>query len=188
MITRILRYLILIIACLGLLHVPLASCKPIDAQYESFLLAKRKVFERLHENLPEPLISRVQKMPDDFLKTLRSYDSSIGILDTARYTARTLSAEQISLFKSYADLLPAAYQRVFNSKLLAVYFVDNFAGAGLTEWVIDHEGRTYYYLILNSLLLDTSIDEWLSYKENSSFDKSASSPNIRVIRVKFFVV
>lgn len=180
MIKRILLHTLLSSICFGLFLSLLAACKVQDTQYESSLVAKRGVFQHLQGNLAMPLANRIQKIPDNFLQTIQNYDRSIGILNSERYAAREISADQLTLFKSYFDLLPPVYRAVISSKLLAIYFIDNFAGAGLTEWVIDREGHTYYYLILNSSLLETSIDDWLSYKDNSLFDKSASLPAIRV--------
>jgi len=180
MIKRIIRHALLTSVCLGLLPGLLAACKIQDRQYEASLVAKRGVFQHLQGNLTIPLANRVQKIPDNLLQALQDYDRSIGISNTERYAAREIFADELTIFKSYFDLLPRAHRTVISSKLLAVFFIDNFAGAGLTEWVIDREGRTYYYLILNSSLLDTSIDDWLSYKDNSTFDKSISLPFIRV--------
>lgn len=180
MIKRIHRHTLTLIVCLGLLSGLLTACKPGDSQYKDSLRAKRSVFQHMQGNLSTPLVNRIQKIPDDLLKVTQDYDRSIGIQHAERYAAREISADQLNLFKAYVDLLPPAHRNVFASKLLAVYFVDNFSGAGMTEWVIDLDGRTYYYLILNSSLLDTSIDDWLSNKDDSQFDKSAPSPTIRV--------
>jgi hypothetical protein len=180
MIKRIHLQVLLTTVCLGLLPGLLTACKVHDSQYEDSLIAKRSSFQRLQSNLSVPLEKRIQKIPDDFLKMTRDYDRSIGIDNAERYAAREISADQLKLFQSYIDLLPPVYRKVFSSKLLAVYFIDNFSGAGMTEWVIDREGRTYYYLILNSSLLDTSLDDWLSYKDDSQFDQSATFPSVRV--------
>jgi hypothetical protein len=58
--------------------------------------------------------------------------------------------------------------------------VDGFSGAGLTDWVVDRDGHTYYYQVFNSSLLKVSLDYWLTYKENAYFDRSVTSPAIRV--------
>ena len=170
--------------CFGMLAALLTACKPFDSQYEAALDWKRGVFQRLQGNLSGPIASRIQKMPIDLLKTTQDYDRSIGIPNSDRYAARDATADELALIKSYIDLLPRAHQKVFASKLLAVYFIDGFSGAGMTEWVVDREGHTYYYLILNSSLFNISIDDWLTYKEDSQFesrlDKSTTSPSIRV--------
>lgn len=160
------RALLLLVVCL---LMPLAVAG--DAE-DSALQEKRQLFQGFVPNLSLPLAGRVQSIPDDFLKMLIDFDRSIGIKNTD-YKARTLTAEEKGLFVEYVDLLPARYRTTFGNKLLAVYFVDNFAGAGLTDWLVDKNGTFYYYMILNSALLTESLDEWLTYRENSFFTEGS---------------
>jgi hypothetical protein len=162
---RWMRSLWLLVTCL---YVPLNA-----AAEDSALEGKLEFFERFEANLALPLIERVQTMPDDFLKLLIEFDKSIGIKNTD-YKARPLTAEEKKLFISYVSVLPGRYRTTFENKLLAVYFVDHFAGAGLTDWFVDKQGAFYYYMILNSALLKESLDGWLTYRENSFF--TAGSP------------
>lgn len=157
----------------------LASLAAVAGEAEdSALRDKLKLFQRYEPHLALPLAERVQTMPDDLLKFLTDFDKSIGIKNTD-YKARTLTAGEKALFMTYVSLLPERYRTTFENKLLAVYFVDNFAGAGLTDWVVDKNGVLYYYMILNSALLTRSLDDWLSWRENSFF--AAGSPySIRV--------
>lgn len=149
-----------------------------DAAGDSALSDKLKLFERYEPHLALPLAERVRTMPDDLLKFLIDFDRSIGIRNTD-YRARTLTPGERALFMTYVGLLPEKYRTTFGNKLLAVYFVDNFAGAGLTDWVADNNGVFYYHMILNSDLLTRSLDDWLSWRENSFF--AAGSPwSIRV--------
>jgi hypothetical protein len=46
--------------------------------------------------------------------------------------------------------------------------------------VVDGEGHVYYYMVFNSAQLTTSLDDWLSLKDNSPFDDSTTSPTIKV--------
>lgn len=156
------------------------ACSPFNSQEKAAIEWKRGLFQRLQNNLSEPIVGRVQKMPADLLKATQDYDRSIGIEDSNHYVARTPSTEELELINSYYESLPIAYKKAFSEKLLAVYLVDGFAGAGMTDWLVDRDGHTYYYLVLNSSLFNLSLDDWLTYKENSIFDKSAVSPRIRV--------
>jgi hypothetical protein len=138
------------------------------AAEDSVLDGKLKLFKRFEANLAMPLAERVQAMPDDLLKSLIDFDQSIGIKNTD-YKARILATDEKASFMDYVELLPARYRETFRNKLLAVYFVDNFAGAGMTDWLVDEQGVFYYYMILNSALLAESLDGWLTYRENSFF-------------------
>jgi len=168
------------IICFSLLAVLLTACISRDSQYEEAFAWKLRLFQRLQGNLSKPVAARLQKMPAELLKATQDHEKSIGITSAVRYAARTPSADDLALFQSYIDLLPHAHQTVFAKKLLAVYLIDGFSGAGLANWAVDQEGHTYYYIILNSSLFTVSLDDWLSYKNDSLFDNSAASPTIRV--------
>jgi hypothetical protein len=132
------------------------------------LQEKLKLFQRFQPNLALPLAERAQPIPDDLLKYLIDYDKSVGIKNT-NYKAHALSPEETAMFGEYLKLLPDRYRTTFSNKLMAVYFVDNFSGAGLTDWLVNENGDFYYYTVLNSALLSESLDDWLTYRENSFF-------------------
>lgn len=178
MMNGVLRRTVFLLMCVLALFV--TACSPRAPQSETDSKWKQVLSERLLGNLSVPLAARVQKMPGDLLKITQENDRSLGIANPERYAARMPSADELTLLKTYLVLLPQAHQEVFSKKLLAVYLVDGFAGAGMSDWVVDREGRIYYYLILNSALFTTSIDDWFSYKENSAFDNSSASPIIRI--------
>lgn len=165
---------------LWMLTLPVIACSPYNVQERAALEWRQELVRRLQINLSMPFSARVQQMPADMLKTTQEYDRSIGIDVSGQYFARSPTVEELALIKSYFELLPRAHQAVFAKKLLAVYLIDGFAGAGLTEWLVDREGQTYYYMILNSSLLAQSLDNWFTYKENSPFDKSVAAPIVRV--------
>jgi hypothetical protein len=114
------------------------------------------------------------------LNALRDEDLSIHLGHSDKYTARMPTAEELGLINSYIALLPNTYREIFKKKLLAIYLIDGLPGAGLTDWVVDRDGRTYYYLAFNSAILNVSLDDWLTYKDNAYFDRSVTSPSIRV--------
>jgi hypothetical protein len=169
-----------LILVFSFLTILLTACSQTSTQDKAALEFRRGMFERLQRNLSEPIITRVQEMPSDMLKALKDYDLSIGMGNSSKYVARMATAEELALINSYFNLLPNSYQTILKRKLLAVYLIDGFSGAGLTDWVVDRDGNTYYYLAFNSSLLHETIDDWLTYKENSFFDNSALSPVVRV--------
>jgi hypothetical protein len=160
---RLMHRLVLLAACLSM---PAAAAP--DDTADPGLQEKLKLYRQFEPNLDLPLTGRVQAVPDDFLQSIIAFDKSIGIRNTD-YKARVPAAEETAIFAEYLKLLPERYQVTFSNKLLAVYFIDNFAGAGLTDWLIDKHGDFYYYMILNSALLTESLDGWLTYRENSFF-------------------
>lgn len=166
--------------CFVLLLLLLSACSPFNARDKHALESKRVLYESLQSNLSLPVSSRIRKMPADFLGGVKDYDRSLGMGNADRYLAYMPNEEELATIKAYIELLPRTYQSLFTKKLLAVYFVDNFSGAGMTEWVVDRDGNCYYYMVLNSALLKMSLDDWLSDKENSFFEKLPASPVMRV--------
>ena len=172
--------ILLLSVCIGLLTPLLSACGTSSSSNKAAIEARQERFQKLKPNLSKPIVERVQRMPDDLLAATKAFDKSIGIVKSERYQARVATDDELALIKSYLALLPPAHQAVFAEKLLAIYLIDNFSGAGLTDWVVDGEGRVYYYLVFNSALLSTSMDDWLSYKEDSPFDDSVTAPTIKV--------
>jgi hypothetical protein len=150
-----------------------------DKTEDPDLKARLERFKSLESNLSLPLAERVQAVPEDYMKFLIDFDKSIGIKNTD-YKTRVPTAEDKALVTEYVKLLPDRYQKTFNDKLMVVYFIDNFAGAGLTDWVIDEKGKFHYYMILNSALLTQSLDAWLTYRENAFFTGDTKPSSIRV--------
>ena len=120
---------------------------------------KKATYHRLSGNLARPLDQRVIEMSDDMLRDLIDDDRSIGITGTGKYSTRPAASAELELMQRYLALLPVAYREAFREKLLAIFLVDDFAGAGMTSWVLDEAGEIYYYMILNTALLERSLDE-----------------------------
>lgn len=150
-----------------------------DSADAKMLESKLGAFQYFKPNLSLPLAGRVQTMPADSLKSIIAFDRSNGIKNTD-YKPRTVLPADIALFAEYVKLLPEKYKATLSEKLMAVHFVDNFSGAGLTDWFVDEKGEMYYYMILNSALLTESLDDWLTYKENSFFAQDPVSFIVQV--------
>lgn len=167
----------LIIMVLPLL---LLACNHQNSRDKSALEWKEGIFQRLQSNLSKPVGARIQEMPPDLFRDIKNYDQSIGMLHASKYVARKPSVEDVALVSSYIHLLPKPYQDAISKKLLAVYFIDNFSSAAMTDWVVDRNRNKYYYMVFNSSLLKSSIDDWLTYRENSYFDNPRGAPRIQV--------
>ena len=176
----LIRRAMYVVAGLGLLALAASACNRHKTTFEYSIEAMGLLFQQLKPNLSQPIIARVQKMPNALLKSTMEFDLSIGIENAKNYVSHQPSVAERALFQNYIEKLPKAHQDIFKKKLLAVYLVDGFSGAGLTDWVVDQESKTYYYLVLNTALFSTSIDEWLSFKEDSAFDKSRNFPVVKV--------
>ena len=177
-----LRVLILLLV-MALLTV---SCQSVpEAPYQDELSGslgwKRAAFNRMKNNRNEPLVGRVQPMPADLFNALKDSDYEIGITSSRHYTTRAATEQELTLFQSYVALLPSAHQKIMKQKLLAVYLVNDFAGAGYSDWVIDPSGNIFYYLIINTAVFERSIDEWLTFRDGSLFDDSVPELSLKVL-------
>ena len=170
---------LLLALCIGLFTPLLSSCSSGSASNQAAIEARKAQFQKLKPNLSLPLISRVQRMPTNLIEANQAFDKSIGI-SSGPYQARAATDDELALIKSYIALLPPVLQTVLADKLLGFYLVDNFPGGALTDWVVDGEGRVYYYMVFNSAQLTTSLDDWLSLKDNSPFDDSDTGLSIKV--------
>lgn len=158
----------------------LSACSPYSSRDRNLLDAKQVLFEQLKGNLLVTVSERISKPSAYLLQGIKNYDRSIGMEKADQYVAYLPTEKEMATIKAYIDLLPRSYQSLFERKLVAVFFVDNFSGAGMTEWLVDRDNNTYYFMVLNSSLFKTSLDDWLTRKENSFFDHYSKSPRLEV--------
>lgn len=168
--------LLLFVVCLLFTASPGYAASEGD---DKLFKAKLDAFRYFESNLALPLPARVQTMPEESLQSIIAFDRSIGIANTD-YRSQVVTPADIALFAEYVGMLPKRYQAVLSNKLMAVHFVDNFSGAGLTDWYVDQRGEIYYYMIVNSALLTESLDDWLTYRENSFFTQAPASYRLKV--------
>jgi hypothetical protein len=135
---------------------------------------KKKHYQSLKKFRSLPVDNRIQLAPSMTLDKLIAFDKSNNII-TDGYTAILPNLKEVNIFKKYLTLLPKSHQDIINEKLLAIYFIDNFSGAALIDWVVGEDKEIYFYLFLNRKLLDTPLDDWLTYKSNSIYKKGTTS-------------
>ena len=113
--------------------------------------------------LAEPVASRVGEAPAVLLDYLRKMDGNPA------YTAYGPTEAEWALFADYYATLPPPFKRTMESKLLGVYFVDNFAGGGMSDYVFREDGAMLVILILNSRVLGSSLTDWIAYRDSSPY-------------------
>lgn len=157
-----------IIACLCTIVV-FTGCKSIDSNYQpnvSFFV------QRIDVSIP--IESRIQDTPAQVISWLNNMDS------TDTYTSHALTEEETLLFSSYAQLLPEKLKKVIAEKVIAVYFIDNFSGGGMTCRAFDNNGNLYMTLFFNPEILHRTMADWLNFRENSYFTDDAPDVSITV--------
>jgi hypothetical protein len=115
-----------------------------------------------------PLIERISDAPDFFINHIRRMDKKDN------YENYTLNAEEKKIFAEYYLMLPDQYRKTMEKRLVAIYFIKNFSGGGMAEFLFDDKGKMFLIMAFNPQTLKSSLNEWITYRDNSSFrdDKS----------------
>jgi hypothetical protein len=131
-------------------------------------------FKNYSFNPASTLISRVTEAPVFVLKHLRELDSRES------YTSYIPGKREIEIIRQYLNLLPELSKAVLRERLIAIYFINNFHGSGLTDWVIDEKGEFYTYMVFNPDTFKYNISKWLTYRENSCYKRDSRDISISV--------
>ncbi|RPJ04993.1 MAG: hypothetical protein EHM28_12995, partial [Spirochaetaceae bacterium] len=133
------------------------------AGLENILRFPAKHAENYSFDLTSDLSSRVKIAPDFLINYLEIGDS------TDRYDKYTLSVEDALLVEIYLTAIPAKFQDMMKQKCIGLFFVKDFMGGGMTDFVFDKSGNMYVYMILNPAILKTPLSEWIWYRDTSTF-------------------
>ena len=120
-------------------------------------------------NLDVPVENRIQLASDKVISMLNTMDS------TSEYQPYSPTADEITLFSEYLELLPEKYKQIIKEKVVAVFFIENFMGGGMTQWVYDKKETMYMVWFFNPEILHRTMAEWINYRENSYFSSDNSS-------------
>ena len=117
------------------------------------------------------LESRITAPPDFVLEYLRNYDKT-------DYKAYAPTSEELSRAREYLSLLPKGYQGILGSHLLGLYFIEDFKGSALTEFVYDDARNMYAFIAFNSATLSVPMSDWLTLRDNSCFKSDGSNARL----------
>ena len=136
--------------------------------------------ESYDKNLDVALKDRVFDAPPFLIDYLKKLD------ETDKYKPYTISQSDKNEIEKCITGFPNKIKDVLNIKLLGIFFIDEFMGGGLSEYVFDEKGNLYSIIILNPKILKTSMSDWINYRDNSIFNetkgitvKSICKPNNR---------
>jgi hypothetical protein len=118
-------------------------------------------------DMSRPLADRAAPIPDWLLAIWRKEDA------TPAYANHELTSKEKREFKAAIAGLPPRMKSVLGERLIAIYFVSNLKGNGLTDWVLDASSRTYAYMILNPAAFDKTLSQLLTERERSAFNGAA---------------
>jgi len=66
-------------------------------------------------------------------------------------------------------MLPPLHKKVFQERLLGLYFIKDFMGSGMTDCVLDDNGNFYFIMLFNPETLDYPFGMWVTLKDESCF-------------------
>lgn len=115
-----------------------------------------------------PLEDRVIAPPEMVMDFLRKYDADY-ITPEEPYLPYALAPEEEKEVKEMLKKMPARYREIISPRLLGVYFVQNFLGSGLSEYVPGPDGVNYYIMVFNPKTLKDDAADWITWKEKSAF-------------------
>jgi len=163
---------------LVLLIFALASCrseqKPPSHALQRLLSQPFRCLKYYGFSPSSELISRVRPIPREILSYLQKIDNETN------YRSYFPSKSELKMIDDYIKLLPPLTKRVLQKRLVAIYFVKNFRGSGMADFVIDKKNRLYSFIIYNPDTLKDSLDERFTFREQSCFRTNNSGLSVRV--------
>lgn len=110
------------------------------------------------------LVQRIKPMPEYLLQHYKEVDN------TEAYSSYIPSGEETEMISYYVALLPPMHRRILTERLVGIYFVNEFIGSGLADFLFDDEDRLYTIMVFNPETMRHSISEWMTARELSCFD------------------
>ena len=156
--------LIMFIA-IGALFLILSSCVS-QKQEDLFTKVKSipaKYYNSYSFNPESSLESRIRETPDFILDYLKNMDN------VDYYSSYSPTQEEMKIIESYLGLLPPLNKKIMKEKLIGIYFISNFIGSGMADYVVDDERNIYTILFINPDTLKVRMNEWMDYRENTCF-------------------
>lgn len=126
-------------------------------------------------NPQSKLVDRIRIQDDFVLDYLKKYD------DNDSYEFYQPTEQEKVLFEEYLELLPDNYLDVLESRVVGIYFIDNYLASGMTDFVLCQDSdELFCFLVFNPALINVPMEEWITKKENSCFVDTDPNLNINV--------
>ncbi|MBI3564210.1 MAG: hypothetical protein HY079_03325 [Elusimicrobia bacterium] len=143
-----------------LLAAELAAAAPAPAAPHRNHLAASFAFDP-----GAPLEDRVAPIPAWLLDAWREADGHPGYADYSP------TKSERAVLKAALDGLPPAMRAVLRERQMALYFIENLQGNGITDWALDASSRTFVYTILNPSAFKKTASEVLTERERAEYGK-----------------
>lgn len=116
---------------------------------------------------------RVKEPPGFIMKYVRE-------LDQKEYTHYMPRAKELKLMDKAFTHLPPLLKRMLDERLIEIYFINDFLGSGMTDWVVDKERNIYCVMYFNPVTVKMDMSEWLTWKEMTCFIKDNKDISVQI--------
>ncbi len=116
------------------------------------------------EHIEGNLIDKIGSPNDVLMDYLMFMDCRKGI-----YKSYQPTANELETIKSVFKQIPRKLKEAVEDRIIGIYFVKNFLGSGLADWVKDENGNVYTFMVFNSVLLKQTATERITMRERSAF-------------------
>jgi hypothetical protein len=123
--------------------------------------------------LAKDVPARVGAAPAVLLEYLRQSDGNPS------YSAYSPSEGERALLSDYFGLLPPRFQAAMKAKVLGVYFIENFASGGLSDYVFRDDVSMLIILVLNPKTLRLGLSEWIGYRDASAYEDDGKGVELK---------
>lgn len=110
-----------------------------------------------------PLAARTAEPPAVLLDYLKKLDKC------PEYEPYLPGKKELETVSQALSKLPPLHREVMRSRLIGIYFIKNFRGSGLTDWVVDPENNVYAIMVFNASIFSKSISALLTEREQTCF-------------------
>jgi len=110
-----------------------------------------------------PIVDRINWKASEVLRYLRDYDSK------PQYKIYEPSPVEKKQIERYFKLLPPAYQETVKKYVTGIYFIEDFWGNGLTEWVLGPDKKIYTFVVFDKSTLKQTIPQLLQKRDSTCF-------------------
>ncbi len=138
----------------------------------SYLTVKLATQQKYGLEPARALAARVTQTPADVLTKFKEAGMSP--------TEHVLTAEDQKKIATAFALLPPLHQRVLKERLKSISFLDNMPNTALTSMFNYEEKYNLYHITFRAGILNETVSQWLTWKENTGFDTAHSSIGVHV--------
>lgn len=141
-------------------------------------IVKTSAYWKKYQNLS--FEKKMLSAPSEVLEYISLDNEKSGFKE--RPTRAILDSAFLRDFKAAIDELPLAVKKQMKRYLLAILFVNNLAGSGYAETVVDNTQKDILSFIVfdYGMLKNMSANKWATWKENSPFHTNNKFVSLKI--------